>query len=67
MTQQSGETPHKDVEIKNITVYINGYTETDTTGMLSPTTVWRHNNVSLFRADGLARYLEWTKRLSVYM
>jgi hypothetical protein len=24
------------VEIKNITVYVSGYTETDTTGMLSP-------------------------------
>jgi DNA-binding sugar fermentation-stimulating protein len=27
-TQQSGQTPDKDVEIKNITVYVNGYTET---------------------------------------
>jgi len=26
--------------LKNITVYVSGYTETDTTGMLSPTTVW---------------------------
>jgi hypothetical protein len=40
-TQQSGQTPGKEVEIKNITVYVNGYTETDTTGMLSPPTVWR--------------------------
>jgi len=39
-TQQSGQTPNKDLEIKNITVYVNGYTETDTTGMLSPPTVW---------------------------
>jgi hypothetical protein len=39
-TQQSGQTPDKEVEIKNITVYVKGYTETDTTGMLSPTTVW---------------------------
>jgi hypothetical protein len=38
-TQQSGQTPDKDVVIKNITVYVNGYTETDTTGMLSPPTV----------------------------
>jgi hypothetical protein len=30
----------KEVEIKNITVYVSGYTETDTTGMLSPPTVW---------------------------
>jgi hypothetical protein len=43
------------VEIKNITVYISGYTETDPTGMLSPPTVWRKQ--SLFRADSLARYL----------
>jgi DNA-binding sugar fermentation-stimulating protein len=27
-TQQSGQTPNKEVEIKNITVYVNGYTET---------------------------------------
>ena len=27
-TQQSGQTPDKDVEIKNITVYVSGYTET---------------------------------------
>ena len=40
MTQQSGQTPDKEVEIKNITVYVSGYTETDTTGMLSPPTVW---------------------------
>jgi hypothetical protein len=40
-TQQSGQTPDKEVEIKNITVYVNCYTETDTTGMLSPPTVWR--------------------------
>jgi hypothetical protein len=39
-TQQSGQTPDKDLEIKNITVYVSGYTETDTTGMLSPPTVW---------------------------
>jgi len=25
-TQQSGQTPDKEVEIKNITVYVNGYT-----------------------------------------
>jgi hypothetical protein len=39
-TQQSGQTPDKEVDIKNITVYVSGYTETDTTGMLSPPTVW---------------------------
>jgi len=38
-TQQSGQTPDEEVEIKNITVHVNGYTETDTTGMLSPSTV----------------------------
>jgi DNA-binding sugar fermentation-stimulating protein len=26
-TQQSGQTPDKEVEIKNITVYVNGYTK----------------------------------------
>jgi hypothetical protein len=40
-TIQAGQTPHKEVEIKNITVYVSGYTETDTTAMLSPPTVWR--------------------------
>ena len=40
-TQQSGQTPNKEVEIKNITLYVSGYTETDTTGMLFPPTVWR--------------------------
>jgi hypothetical protein len=40
-TQQSGQTPDKEVEIKNITVYISGCTETDTTGMLSLPTIWR--------------------------
>ena len=40
-TQKSEQTPDKEVEIKNITVYVNSYTETDTTGMLSPPTVWR--------------------------
>jgi hypothetical protein len=29
------------MEIKIITVYVSGYTESDTTGMLSPPTVWR--------------------------
>ena len=38
-TQQSGLTPDKEVEIKNITVYVSRYTETDATGMLSPPTV----------------------------
>jgi hypothetical protein len=38
-TQQPGQTPDKEVEIKNITVYVSGYNETDTTGMLSPPTV----------------------------
>jgi len=26
-TQQSGQTPDKEVDIKNITVYVSGYTE----------------------------------------
>ena len=38
-TQQTGQTAHKEAEIKNINVYVSGYTETDTTGMLSPRTV----------------------------
>jgi hypothetical protein len=43
-TQQSGQTPDKEVEIKNITVYGSGYTETDPTGMLSPPTFWRQQS-----------------------
>jgi hypothetical protein len=45
-TQQSEQTPDKELEIKNITVYVSGYTETDTTGMLSPPTVW-HFSVAM--------------------
>jgi len=43
-TQQSGQTPDKEAEIKNITVYVSCYTETDMTGMLSPPTVWRQQS-----------------------
>jgi hypothetical protein len=43
-TQQSGQTPDKELEMKNITVYVSGYNETDTTGMLSPATVWRQQS-----------------------
>ena len=39
-TQQSGQTPDVEVDIKNITVYVSVYTETDKTGKLSPQTVW---------------------------
>jgi len=38
-TQQSGQTADKEVEITNINVFVSGYTETDTTGILSPRTV----------------------------
>jgi hypothetical protein len=37
--QQSEQTPDKELDNKNITVYVSGYTETDTTGMLSPPNV----------------------------
>ena len=43
-TQQSGEIPDKEAEIKNITLYASGYTETHTTGMLSPPTLWRQQS-----------------------
>jgi hypothetical protein len=55
-TQQSGQTPDKEVEIKNITVYVSGYTETDPTECYLPR-LSGVNKVSLFRADSLARYL----------
>jgi hypothetical protein len=38
--QKKKKTPDKEVEIKNISVYVSGYTVTDTTGMLYPPTVW---------------------------
>jgi hypothetical protein len=31
-TQQSGQTPDKEVDISHITGYVNGHTETDSTG-----------------------------------
>ena len=43
-TQQSGQTPDKEVDIKHITIYVSGYTETDPTGMLSLPTVWRQQS-----------------------
>ena len=55
-TRPSGQTPDKEVEIKNITVYVSGYTVINTTGMLFPR-LSGANKVSLFRVDGLARYL----------
>ena len=50
-TQQSGLTPDKEVEIRNITVLVSGYTEIECylSGMSGA------NKVSLFRADSLAR------------
>jgi hypothetical protein len=50
-TQQSGQTPYKAVEIKNITVYVSGYTETDTNGMLSPPTVWHFSVAADINSD----------------
>ena len=51
-TQQSGQTPDNEVEIKNITVYVSGYTETDKTGMLSPPTVWTFTVAVDINSDG---------------
>jgi hypothetical protein len=58
-TQQSGQTPEKEVDINNITVYVMGYTETDTTGMLSANNgrLSGANRVGLFPAGSLARHL----------
>jgi hypothetical protein len=76
-TQQSGQTPDKAVEIKNFTVYVSGYNETDTTGMLSPLTDWRQQSEFVSRRQScqilaavrkvIRVSLEWTKRLSVQM
>ena len=43
-TQQSGQTPDKEVDIIYIIVYVSGHTETDPTGMLSPPIVWRQQS-----------------------
>jgi len=43
-TRPSGHTPDKEVGIKRITVYVSGYPETDTTGMLSPLAAWRQQS-----------------------
>ena len=43
-TQQSGQTPDKEETIYHITVYISGYTKTDTTVILCPPTVWRQQS-----------------------
>jgi hypothetical protein len=58
-TQQSGQTPDKEVDMNHVTLYVSGYTETDTTGMVSPNNGRPSgaNKVGLFRADSLARYL----------
>ena len=60
-TQQSGQTPDKEVEIKNITVYVSGYTETHTTGMLSPPTVWPFSVAVDLNSNGFDFYfLIWS-------
>jgi hypothetical protein len=58
-TQQSGQTPDREVDTNHITVYVSGYTETDTNGMSSPYNdrLSGANKVGLCRADSLARYL----------
>ena len=56
-TQQSGQTLDKEVDIKHITAYVSGYTETDPTGTLSPNNgrlsgtnkVWPHTCCSVHR------------------
>jgi hypothetical protein len=52
-TSLSGQTPDKEVEIKNIIVYVSDYTESNTTGMSSPPTVWHFSvaadiNINVF-------------------
>ena len=72
-TQQSGQIPDKEVEINQITVCVNGYIETDPSGMLSPPTVWS-NKVGLFPSQqsgqtpvavcfGIRMLLQWKKRI----
>jgi hypothetical protein len=58
-SRQSEQTPDKEVDIIHITVYVSGYIETDTTGMLSPNKdrMSGADKVVSFRADSLARYL----------
>jgi hypothetical protein len=56
-TQQSGQTPDKEVEIKNIAVYVCGYTETDTTRMLFPPTICAFSAVANINSNVLGFYL----------
>jgi len=51
--------PDKQVAFNHIIVYVSGYTETDTTGMLSPNNgrLSGANKVGLFGADSLVRHL----------
>ena len=53
----SGQTPDKEEEIKIITVYVSGYTETDTTGILSPPTVWRFSVAADIDSNGFFLFL----------
>jgi hypothetical protein len=72
-TQQSGQTPDKIAEIKNITFHVSGYTKTDPTEMLSPPTVWRQQRDFVSRRQsgqtpaavriGFRVLMQWTKRI----
>jgi hypothetical protein len=55
-TQQSGQTPDKEVEIKNITVCQRLHWNRYDWNVISPDCL-AHYKGSLFRADSLARYL----------
>jgi len=76
-TQLPRQTPVKEPEIKNITVYVSGCTETDTTGMLSPLTAWRQQSefVSSRQSGQISAAvhikirvsLKWTKRTDTHL
>jgi len=60
-THQSEHTPGKELELKNITVYVSGYTENDTTGMLSPPNVWSFSVAADINRDVFGFYfLIWS-------
>ena len=44
-TQQSGQTTDKEAKRQNITVYVSGCAETDTTAMLCPSTDGQYFNL----------------------
>ena len=59
-TQESGQSPDKQVKTSHFFVHVSGYTETDPTGVLSPNN-WLLSGLKkmgLFGADSIVRHLQ---------